>query len=190
MAELTAGDTPISSSRVVSLGELFAGFFQIAIFGFGGVMPWARRMIVEQRGWLNDAEFNELLGLCQFLPGPNVVNLSICVGARFQGWRGSVVSFTALLALPFWFAVAGGYLYVKFGDLSTVRGAMAGVSSAAAGLVIAMGAKMARSGIDSPRAAAVVAAGVVAVAIMRWPVGWLLLVLVPSSILLARLLRK
>jgi chromate transporter len=190
MAELTAGETPIPSARIVSLGELFAGFFQIAIFGFGGVLPWARRMIVEQRGWLDDAEFNEMLGLCQFLPGPNVVNLSICVGARFQGWRGSVVCIAALLALPFWFAIGGGYLYVKYGDLSTVRGAMAGVSAAAAGLVIAMGAKMARSGIDGSRAGAVAAAGVVGVAVMRWPVGWVLLALIPISILLARLFRK
>ena len=190
MAELTAGDTPNSAARAVSLGELFAGFFQIAIFGFGGVLPWARRMIVEQRRWLDDAEFNEMLGLCQFLPGPNVVNLSICVGARFQGWRGSVVCIFALLAVPFWFAIAGGCVYVKYGDLSTVRGAMAGVSAAAAGLVIAMGAKMAKSGIDSPRAAAVAAAGVVSVALLRWPVGWVLLALIPISILLARVLRK
>ncbi len=190
MAELTAGDTPNPSVRAVSLGELFAGFFQIAIYGFGGVLPWARRMIVEQRAWLNDAEFNEMLGLCQFLPGPNVVNLSICVGARFQGWRGSVVSITALLALPFWFAIGAGYLYVKYGDLSTVRGAMAGVSAAAAGLVIAMGAKMARSGTRSPRAAAVAAAAVIAVAVMGWPIGWVLLALIPASILLAWLFRK
>src|SRR5262249_55451447 len=144
----------------------------------------------EQRGWLDDAEFNEMLGLCQFLPGPNVVNLSICVGARFQGWRGSIVSILALLALPFWFAIGAGYLYVKFGDLSTVRGAMSGVSAAAAGLVIAMGAKMARSGIDGLRAALVAAVAIVAVAILRIPVGWVLLTLIPVSILLARLIRK
>jgi chromate transporter len=190
MAESSAGDTSKPAARTVSLGELFGGFFQIAIFGFGGVLPWARRMIVEQRGWLNGAEFNEMLGLCQFLPGPNVVNLSICVGARFQGWRGSVVCITALLALPFWFAIGGGYLYVKFGDLSTVRGAMAGVSAAAAGLVIAMGAKMARGGIDSLRGFVVVAAGIFAVAVMRWPIGWVLLALIPFSLLLARLFRK
>ena len=190
MAELTADDTTIPAARVVTLGELFAGFFQIAIFGFGGVLPWSRRMIVEKRRWLNDADFNEMLGLCQLLPGPNVVNLSICVGARFQGWRGSVVAILALLAVPFWFAIAGGYLYVKYGDLSTVRGAMSGVSAAAAGLVIAMGAKMARSGIDGPRAAFVAAAAIVAVAILRWPIGWVLLGLIPLSLLLARVFRK
>ena len=190
MAEKTAGDISISPPRGVTLGELFAGFFQIALFGFGGVLPWARRMIVEKRGWLNDADFNEMLGLCQVLPGPNVVNLSICVGARFHGWRGSVVSILALLAVPFWFAIAGGYLYVKFGDLSTVRGAMAGVSAAAAGLVIAMGARMARSGIDGPRSALVALAGIFAVALLRWPVGWVLLTLIPISLVLARIFRK
>ena len=60
----------------VSLAALFAGFFRIGMIGFGGVLPWARRMLVEQRKWLTAQEFTDLLALCQFLPGPNVVNLA------------------------------------------------------------------------------------------------------------------
>lgn len=190
MADVTTDDILISPARVVSLGELFAGFFQIAMTGFGGVLPWARRMLVEQRAWLTEAEFNELLSLCQFLPGPNVVNLSICVGARFQGWRGSVVACTALLALPIALVLGAGYLYVQFGDLRVVRGVMTGVSAAAAGLVIAMGAKMARSGLHSLRAVFVATAGFVAVGLLHWPIGWVLLGLIPASIVLARLTPK
>ncbi len=190
MAELTAGDTTNPPAEAVSLGDLFAGFLQIAISGFGGVLPWTRRMLVEQRAWLNDAEFNELLSLCQLLPGPNVLNLAICVGARFQGWRGSLVSVTALLALPFCFAIGAGMLYVKYGDLTIVRGAMAGVSAAAAGLVIAMAGKMARSGIDGFRSACVASAGFTAVALLRWPIGWVLLGLIPVSLFLARVFKK
>lgn len=190
MADLTARDPHRFPVRVVSLGELFGGFFQIAISGFGGVLPWARRMLVEKRAWLNDAEFNEMLSLCQLLPGPNVLNLAICVGARFQGWRGSVVTSFALLALPFCFVIAAGGLYVKYGDLTVVRGAMAGVSAAAAGLVIAMAAKMARTGIDGFRSALVATAGFTAVAILRWPIGLVLLGLIPASLALARIFRK
>ncbi len=190
MADITVGDTTISPAGAISLRELFAGFFQIAISGFGGVLPWARRMIVEQRAWLNDAEFNEMLSLCQLLPGPNVVNLAICVGARFQGWRGSLVTFGALLVVPFCLVIGAGALYVKYGDLTTVRGAMAGVSAAAAGLVIAMAAKMARSGIDGLRGGFVAAAGFSAVALLRWPIGWVLLGLIPASLILARIFKK
>ena len=75
-----------------SCGELARGFCEIGLLGFGGVLPWARWMVVEQRRWLTGAEFTDLLALCQFLPGPNVVNLSVALGARFQGARGALAS--------------------------------------------------------------------------------------------------
>ena len=52
-------------------------------------MPWARRMLVEERRWLTAQEFTDLFGLCNFLPGPNIVNVSVVVGARFDGPRGA-----------------------------------------------------------------------------------------------------
>jgi chromate transporter len=45
-------------------------------------------MIVERRRWLTDPEFVELLGLCQFLPGRNIINLSVALGMKFRGWKG------------------------------------------------------------------------------------------------------
>ncbi len=72
-----------------SLYDLFAGFFVVGVFGFGGVLPWARRLIVEQRRWLTQAEFNEMLGLCQFLPGGNIMNVTVALGSRFRGVPGA-----------------------------------------------------------------------------------------------------
>ena len=57
----------------------------MGLLGFGGVLPWARRVLVEERAWLSEREFAELLGMCQILPGPNVVNLAVILGARWQG---------------------------------------------------------------------------------------------------------
>jgi chromate transporter len=71
-----------------SLAALFTGFFTIGLCGFGGMLPWARRMIVEQGRWMTAAEFTELLGLCQGLPGGNIINLTVAVGARFAGAPG------------------------------------------------------------------------------------------------------
>ena len=41
--------------------------------------------MVEERQWLTAAEFAEVLGLCQFLPGGNIINVSIAVGFTVQG---------------------------------------------------------------------------------------------------------
>ena len=68
-----------------SLSELFRGFALVSISGFGGALPWARRMIVEQRQWMTAEEFNETFSLSQFLPGPNLVNFCVVFGSRFGG---------------------------------------------------------------------------------------------------------
>ena len=54
----------------VSTSDLFVGFLKVGMSGFGGVMPFARRMLVEERRWLTEHEFTEVLSLSQFLPGP------------------------------------------------------------------------------------------------------------------------
>src|SRR5437773_9537027 len=84
----------------VSRATLFAAFLKIGLLGFGGVMPWARRVLVEERAWLTDREFAELLGMCQVLPGPNVVNLAVILGSRWQGAPGSLLALTGILFVP------------------------------------------------------------------------------------------
>ena len=68
-----------------TLLELFLAFALISLCGFGGVLAWSRRMLVEERKWMTPEEFNDAYALCQFLPGPNVVNLSVVFGRRIRG---------------------------------------------------------------------------------------------------------
>ena len=82
------------------LKALFLGFSSVGLSGFGGVLPFARRMLVEERRWMSAEEFNAQLGLCQFLPGPNVVNLAVVVGKRCAGLSGAIVAPLGLLAGP------------------------------------------------------------------------------------------
>src|SRR5512138_3121023 len=84
----------------IARATLFASFLKIGLLGFGGVMPWARRVLVDERGWLTDREFAELIGMCQVLPGPNVVNLSVILGSRWQGPVGSLLALTGILFVP------------------------------------------------------------------------------------------
>lgn len=122
---------------------LFAGFFQMGISGFGGVLPYARRIMVEQRHWLTESEFIDLLGLGQFLPGANVTNIAIVLGARFHGWVGSIIALVGLCLAPFIFVLSLASLYQYYSGSAVLNRALAAVATAAAGLLLATSLKMA-----------------------------------------------
>jgi chromate transporter len=165
-----------------TVAELFLRFTQVGASGFGGVMPWARRMLVEERRWLSAEEFSEALSLCQVLPGPNIVNMAVCVGTRFRGALGALAAFLGLLSAPFAIILVLGALFTNYGDLPAISAAFRGVSAAAAGLIVAMGLKMAASRrLRSPLAAFALAA-FVAVALLRLPLGVFLLFAAPASV--------
>jgi chromate transporter len=173
-----------TATTVPGLSELFFGFLTVAMSGFGGVLPWARRVFVEQRRWLSEREFAEALALCQFLPGPNIVNMGVIVGSRFHGVMGAVVSVAGLVGAPLLIMMACGALYARYGDLELLRSALAGLAAGAAGLLVAMAAKMAMPLIRAREPAPLVfaVAAFAAVGLLRLPLYWVVLVLAPLSI--------
>jgi chromate transporter len=183
---LAAENNPLPI-QAPSLRELFLAFSGVAIIGFGGVLPWARRMLVEERRWLSAEEFNEVYSLAQFLPGGNILNLAVVIGQRSHGALGSLVCVVALLAGPVAIMTLLGFLYTRFGQIAAVHDALAGVAAAAAGLILAMAAKMAEPMLRRrallPLAMAIVAFAAVGVA--ELPLFMVLAVLVPLGIGLA-----
>jgi chromate transporter len=123
--------------------QLFAGFFKAGVSGFGGVLPHARRMLVDDRRWLTDRQFTELLGLGQGLPGPNIVNMSIVIGSRFHGWRGSLCAISGLMLAPLIIVLSLATLYDHFADSAVLNHALTGIAASAAGLILATSAKLA-----------------------------------------------
>src|ERR1700681_4664174 len=94
-----------------TLGELFIAFATISLSGFGGVLAWSRRMMVEERQWLTPEQFNETYALCSFLPGPNIVNFSVIFGSRVRGPLGGLVALVVLLGPPMALIIVIGALY-------------------------------------------------------------------------------
>ncbi|HKS85919.1 MAG TPA: chromate transporter [Pseudolabrys sp.] len=169
------------------LYELFASFVVVSISGFGGALPWARRMIVEKRGWMSAEEFNEAFALAQFLPGPNVVNFSVVFGSRFGGAPGAAVALAGLMGPPLIVVMVLAVLYARFGDLEILGRILSGITAAATGLLMAVVAKMAaplfRKRRDWAPFIAIVA--FIGVAIMQWPLPLVFVALAPVSIAIA-----
>jgi chromate transporter len=167
------------------VGDLYQGFLLAGARGFGGTLPWARRMLVEERGWLTSQEFVDVFSLCNFLPGPNVVNVSIVVGARFRGVRGSLAAFAGLLTVPLAAVLTLAALYTRFGRAPGIDALLRGVGAAAAGLVIATAVRMASTLPRGPRALGFLVLTFAAIALLRWPLLLVLLGLAPLSVLAA-----
>ncbi|MEE3502069.1 chromate transporter [Acidiphilium acidophilum] len=128
---------PQASPDRLSRSALFNGFFIAGLSGFGGVLPFARRIIVERKRWLTDAEFADLFSLCQFLPGPNIVNLAAAFGARHRGASGALAAMGGLLAAPITIVILLGLLFERYGRLPDVHHGLEGLAAAAAGLILA-----------------------------------------------------
>jgi chromate transporter len=150
-----------------SLVELFTGFLAIGARSFGGVMPWAYRTMVEERRWLDPEDFAETVGLCQFLPGPNIGNASIVLGKRWFGVRGAIVAFLGLFALPFVWVLALAALYADFASHPLARAIVTGIGAGGAGMFLATGVKLARPLARRPAALAIIAACFLGIAIAR-----------------------
>ncbi|AOJ03153.1 MULTISPECIES: chromate transporter [Burkholderia] len=169
----------------VRVVDLFVGFLGLGLMSFGGALPFARRALVEERRWLTADAFTDLLGLCQFLPGGNVINLSVAVGMKFRGVPGAIAGLLGLVAGPTLVVIGLGVLYAKTQHNPSVHHLFGGLAAAAAGLLVAMAVKVAKPLRDARMAACVAALAFVAIAVLRTPLLPTMLVLTPVSIWLA-----
>ena len=126
----------------IGAGELFVAFSRLALSGFGGVLPFAYRTLVERRKWLDAREFASLLAIAQVMPGPTICNLSVMVGQRFAGFAGSCAALSGMVLGPSIVVVALGIAWQHYGHLDAVRHGLGGMSAVAIGLILATAVKM------------------------------------------------
>jgi chromate transporter len=180
------------TSPTPGLLELFLAFARMSVAGFGGVLPFARRGIVDRHRWMTADEFNETFALCHFLPGPNIVNFTMVFGSRMRGIAGGIAAFTGLLGPPVVIMVVLAALYQHFGQVDALRRILAGVSCAAVGLLIAVVFRMMTPLIKRRDVVALVmmAAVFVAIGVLRLPLPAVLLVAIPLSIAITYVMRR
>lgn len=186
----SAPETPTSPPP--GLIALFVAFAKMSLAGFGGVLVFARRGIVEQHRWMTADEFNETFALCHFLPGPNIVNLSVVFGARFRGLAGGIAAFAGLVGPPVVIVTILGVLYAHFGQVDALRRILAGVSCAAVGLLISVVFRMMMPLVKRRDLVALVVmvAVFVAIGLVRLPLPAVLLVAIPLSLAITIVARR
>lgn len=185
MTTPTAPPSP-PRARPANATQLFLMFNGLALRGFGGVLPWAQRALVEEAGWLSRDEYLELLSLAQVLPGPNICNLALMVGERFFGLRGALAALAGMLALPLVIVIALAMLYAGIAGHPVVVRALAGMGAVSAGLIIAMALKLLPTQRTNRAGWVFAAAAFAMVGILRWPLAWVMLGLGLASVALAR----
>ncbi|MGB9113971.1 chromate transporter [Bradyrhizobium sp.] len=180
------------TSAPPSLIALFVAFAKMSLAGFGGVLVWARRGIVDQHKWMTADEFNETFALCHFLPGPNIVNLTFVFGSRFRGIAGGIAAFAGLVGPPVVIVTVLAALYQRYGEIDALRRILAGVSCAAVGLLIAVVFRMMWPLIKRRDVVGLVVllAVFVAIGLLRLPLASVLLVAIPLSIAITFAMRR
>ena len=165
--------------------ELFLGYAKIGLLGFGGVGPWSRHVIVEERKWLSERDYAEILGLGQILPGPNVGNASVMIGRRFHGFQGALLATAGLYIGPLAILVVLSIPYELYGTRPGVAPFMQGVAAAAAGMVMGMAIKMGQNLRPPPELIVVGLLAIVGAAFLRLPLPLIVLVLAPLGVWLS-----
>lgn len=162
--------------------DLFILFSRLSLVGFGGVLPWARRILVDDRKVLTPAAFAETLALAQLFPGPSVCNLAIIVGHRHAGFAGACAALCGMVLPPSLAVLALGYGYGRMGEVPLVHDALRGMAVVAAALVGAMALQMGRALPWRPAPVFLAVAMFAGIGLLHWPLPAVLVVLAGLSL--------
>jgi chromate transporter len=165
-----------------SLGALFYEFLRVSLLGFSGGIVLTRRCAVERRRWLTDADFVDALTLCQFMPGPNVVGIAICVGTKTRGLPGAIAAFLGFTVLPGAIGFSLALFYLGRTQIPLIQNILSGISAAAAGLMIGTGLRLLKPHRSDSRTVVIAVFAFAGLAIAGFPLLLVLSILAPLSV--------
>jgi chromate transporter len=171
---------------VPSYAEIFLAFLKIGVSAFGGALPWARRVLVEEKHWIEDREFTDILTVCQAVPGPNVVNVSVFIGTRYHGVIGGAIAFLGIVGVPLCILLALNELYHSFAHVPQVKSAMKGMSIVATAYLVYMSLKTGKPFQRNVIAIALCITAALLSAFAQWHMALVLFVCGAAGVILSR----
>jgi chromate transporter len=152
--------------------ELFRTFGRIGILSFGGPagqIALMHRVLVDEKGWLDEERFLHALSFCMLLPGPEAMQLATYCGWSLKGWRGGLIA-GLLFVLPGAVVITAlAALFVAFGQVPLVAGALLGLKAAVLAVVIEALMRVGKRALKGRAAIAIAVAAFAAIALVKIP---------------------
>lgn len=130
-----------------TLKQIFFDNLKLGALGWGGPfgqIEMIREYAVEKNNYLTAAEFKELLGICQILPGPEAAEICIFIGKKLRQTGGSIAAGLGFFLPNFLFLLPIAWLYFTFSATSSfVQSLLTGVRPAIIAIMAFMGYKLA-----------------------------------------------
>jgi chromate transporter len=176
----------------VSLWRLFGVFAKVGTFTIGGgyaMLPLVEEELVK-RGWISEADFDEMIVLAQSAPGLLAVNMAIFTGHRIKGLRGSIVSALGAVLPSLLIILLIAMFFTEFQDNPVVQRFFQGVRPAAIALILVPAIRMARSGCKSWWTWLIALASLLGVAFLQVSPIWIILVTISVAVSVSLILQK
>lgn len=157
--------------------QLFLIFTRIGLTSFGGGLSgWLLREFVQRRRLMSEEDFLNGLSIAQALPGVNVTNMAIWIGYKLAGRNGAIACWLGMVVPAAFVIVLIASLFASLSSYPLTHVALVGAAAAAIGLSLSMGLTAARRVPRRVFPLAIMAATFVAVAILKLPLLWTVLV--------------
>ena len=118
--------------------KIFTCFAKIGAFTIGGgyaMIPIIQREVVEKNKWIEEQDFLDVLAISQSAPGILAVNISIFLGYRLRGTKGSIVATIASCLPPFLIILMVAMFFTNFKDNEYVIKAFKGIRPVVVALI-------------------------------------------------------
>lgn len=150
------------------LREIVLVFLRLGALAFGGPAAHIAMMeesVVQRRSWLPRQKFMDLLGATNLIPGPNSTEMAILLGFERGGYAGLFLAGAAFILPAVIIVSVFAYLYVRFGALPQVAGALVGVKPVIMAVVLQALLRLGKSAVKGALTA-MVGAAVIALAFL------------------------
>lgn len=120
--------------------QVCLAFVKVGAFSFGGgyaVLAFIQREIVDAHGWIDPADFVNIVAIAEMTPGPIAVNSSTFVGFNLFGVPGGILCSLCTLSVPFLLSLIVAIYFTRFKDNVYLKNALSGIRPVVIGLIAA-----------------------------------------------------
>jgi chromate transporter len=147
------------------LREIAASFLRLGTIAFGGPAAHIAMMeeeFVRRRGWVSHADFLDMLGASNLIPGPSSTEMAIHLGHQRAGWKGLIVAGACFIFPAMLMVTACAWAYAKYGSLPRTQDVLYGIKPVIIAIIVQALWRLARAAIKSRFLAAIAIAATAA----------------------------